>query len=427
MENSDDIPTFVATNFPVLLTCSDVSSLAATFVSHTEAIANEIIMLWKYAEKATIYLKSVEEKHANLLSDGYEDNMLLRSQSDELRNHIITLETEKSVLANQLATSETERANLQSENVTLQANVETLQNNLQNLGSQPQYQPQPHTQNGRSAEHPDPDKFDGSAAQLRPFLTDMSIKLTVNKDWYPTEFDKMAYFLSRLSGEAKGQVKGGTSIHGQILFKTVAEIIEVLDAAFGDINAKSTAQKELFTQLQGNRSLASFLPKWQETCAEAQFGDEASIALLKRALHTDVTNRLSYIPAENHKTKLLEFISQVRGIDNILRNQDPTYFKKKATTLAAIPQAALSQPILTTTQGGSAMDVSVMEMGPAATWTATDAAAKRIPKTLNEREAKKVYCRANNLCNWCYDKNHTSTACPTAPWNAKGGKGQGKA
>ncbi|EKD17831.1 retrotransposon nucleocapsid protein [Drepanopeziza brunnea f. sp. 'multigermtubi' MB_m1] len=264
------LPIFVADNFPFLLSCSDIAS---------------IVVLWGYAEHATAYLKDVEAKLSGLLTDGYEDNQALRGQLLDLQGQIITLDTEKALLASQIIT------------------LEALQRNLSPLSNRPH----------RSAEHPDPDKFDGTIIKLRPFLTDMSIKLAVNRDWYPTEYDKMAYFLSRLSGEAKGQVKGGTSIRGEILYKSVSEIIDILDAAFGDINAKSTAQQALFVL---------------------------------------------------------------------------------TVTVSAILQIALgytaSIPTLTITQGGTAIDVSVMEMSPVATWTAADASAKRIPKTLNEKEAKKL-------------------------------------
>lgn len=197
--------------------------------------------------------------------------------------------------------------------------------------------------NRRSAQHPDPDTFSGDSVKqgenvrlLRHFLSDMMIKLTVNADWYPSEYSRMAYFISRLRGTAKGQVKGGTHIDGSIKFDDVNAIVTILQAAFGDINEKATSQKELFSILQGNQPLATFLPIWQETSSTSDFCDEALIAFLKRALHPALIDRLSYV-TDPQKT-IHGFIAQVRRIDNIVRGLNPTYHKAKTTTaVATIP------------------------------------------------------------------------------------------
>ncbi|KAJ5041572.1 uncharacterized protein L3040_005152 [Drepanopeziza brunnea f. sp. 'multigermtubi'] len=193
------LPIFVANNFPFLLSCFDIASVSATFQSNLNAIAAEIV--------------DVKAKLSGLFTNGYEDNQALRGQLLDLQRQIITLDTEKALLSSQITT------------------LEALQRNLFPLSNRPH----------RSAEHLDLDKFDGTITKLRPFLTDMSIKLAVNRDWYLTEYDKMAYFLSRLSGEAKGQVKRSTFIRSEILYKSVSKIIDILDAAFDNINAKSTA------------------------------------------------------------------------------------------------------------------------------------------------------------------------------------------
>jgi hypothetical protein len=385
-------PEFITTHFPTLSQVKSIDDIEAAFVANPATVATEAAKLWVFAGKSIDTIKDAEKKNASLLSDGYEDNKFLSSEVTRLKCLVLEVQAEKATLAS--------------------------------MGTGGAYRAQ------RSAEHPDPDKFDGESPKLlRGFLTDMGIKLRVNSDWYPSEQDRMAYFLSRLKGKAKGQTKGGTTIRGDITFKGVDEIITILDSAFGDINEKASSQGSLFNMLQGNKTLASFLPDWQETASTSAFGDEALIALLKRALHPDIIGRLSYIPIADHKTIINEFVAQVRGIDNVLRNIDPNYHKKRQGAPAAIPNVTLNHQHqasgLTTTDGGTAMDLSVMELGPAVVWSAKDVSSKRIPKTLNEREAKKTYCHANGLCVWCLLK-HPSTDCPTAPWNRKNGS-EGKA
>jgi len=404
-ESIDDIVTPDIINaftntIPLLSAAQTVPDMAIACATKSEAVAQEIMNLWIFAQRTSKTaltqhgkITAMNQQLTTLLEDGYENNKHLTSQVHQLHNKITELETEKSVL------SATTR--------------------IEGYGR-------------RSAEHPDPDTFDGENTKLlRQFLSSMMIKLRVNADWYPDEFHRMSYFLSRLRGKALGQVKSGQTISGDITFKNVQEIVDILNAAFGDVNEKASAQAALFGIVQGNRTLAAFLPEWQETASTSQFGDEALIALLKRALHSEITSRLSFVPVEQQKTDILGFVAQIRGIDNILRGIDPNYHKKRGQPISGIPPVthSSSPPVAhTTTEGGSAMDLSFMEVGPpAAPWTAKDAADKRKPKTLNEREEKKKYCHANGLCTWCYGK-HSGNDCPTAPWNkSRGGKGQGKA
>jgi hypothetical protein len=55
-----------------------------------------------------------------------------------------------------------------------------------------------------SPKHPDPDVFSCEQESLSKFLLLMHMKLKVNADWFPTEYDKMAYFLSRLHYDVLG-------------------------------------------------------------------------------------------------------------------------------------------------------------------------------------------------------------------------------
>lgn len=401
-----DIIAFKKT-IPILNKTVTVDDIAAACTMPTDAVAQEIMNLWIFAHRtADTAIHSIDknaelntrineqnEQLTTLLEHGYENNNRLEKLTVDLRTKITQLEAEKSVLVG-FASSGGGNGNAR-----------------------------------RSAEHPDPDTFDGENTKLlRSFLSDMMIKLRVNADWYPDEFHRMSYFLSRLRGKAKGQVKGGQTITGDITFKNVQEIVDILNSAFGDINEKATSQASLFSILQGNRSLAAFLPEWQETASTSQFGDEALIALLKRALHSEITSRLSFIPLDQHKADIFGFVAQIRGIDNILRSVNPNYHRNKAQPVPGLPAVATtsSSPVgLTTTDGGSAMDLSMMEIGPPCDpWTAKDVTDKRKPKTLNERDAKKKYCFANGLCTWCYGK-HSGNVCPTAPWNQ--GKAKGKA
>jgi hypothetical protein len=54
----------------------------------------------------------------------------------------------------------------------------------------------------RSDKLPDPNVFAGDRKDLRRFLSQVSQKLRVNADRYPTPTARLAYISSRLSGPA---------------------------------------------------------------------------------------------------------------------------------------------------------------------------------------------------------------------------------
>ena len=52
------------------------------------------------------------------------------------------------------------------------------------------------------------------------------------------------------------------AISGDINFKNIQKIVDMLNAAFGDVNEKAKSQAALVGIVQGNKTLAAFLPKW---------------------------------------------------------------------------------------------------------------------------------------------------------------------
>ena len=106
---------------------------------------------------------------------------------------ITTLETDKAT-----ALSSLEQVNITlSENaITMaagQAVIDELRTNLIDASQ---------SKSHRSTKHPDPSSFGGDKAELRGWMTQLRIKLNINKDHYPTEQSKLAYALSRLKERA---------------------------------------------------------------------------------------------------------------------------------------------------------------------------------------------------------------------------------
>ncbi|KAI0991842.1 hypothetical protein K3495_g16345, partial [Podosphaera aphanis] len=113
-------------------------------------------------------------------------------------------------------------------------------------------------------------------------------------------------------------------------------------------------------------------------------------------------------PSAEVASSLNGYLDQVRAADATLSSLDPNYIIRNASTNNTHSLPTTNQ--LTTSEGGDMMDLSVL-------WTAKDNASGRRPKDNLERDARKIFNRENDLCQWCSSSKHNSRTCPTAPWN----------
>jgi hypothetical protein len=287
-----------------------------------------------------------------------------------------------------------------------------------------QYTPPPQ----RTAEHPDPPVFNGTDTSLLPdFLMQMSIKLAANADWYPLPHNRLAYYISRLAKGALQQVKFGILNSGFFSFTDVDELAKVLKTSYGDATPKVTAGTTVLSLKQNKQPLQKFLPEWQQVAAESQFDDIALIAILRNALHPLILERLSYNPAAASILSLAQFLDLVRDSDSMLRTLYGNYHTQhyqnlpngsKTSTNGTKPTPAIQPPTplppaapLTTSDGGDAMDLSVI-------WTGSQG-GKRRPRNDAERKAKREYCWKRSLCLFCESPDHRIDACTTRPENSR--------
>jgi hypothetical protein len=116
---------------------------------------------------------------------------------------------------------------------TLMTVVLSLQQRLAESSSEPTPPPPPVQHEQLSAKQPDPDIFYGDKEKLEPFIALVRLKLTVNRDRYPTEPERVAYAVSRLGGDALNQVAPfigrGTDLDA---LPTLDFIIEILRRAY---------------------------------------------------------------------------------------------------------------------------------------------------------------------------------------------------
>ena len=372
--------------------------------------------LQEVANLATKYVKLVES-HAKLFNDN--DSLLceheaVKRERDSYKATAVEVETLRTQLEPFLnnPSNEINRLNAQLTKLAFEKEQawEIIKNNN---SSTPRLSP----------EHPNPDPYHGDRKSLPIFLREIQSKLTANADWYPTEIAKMIHLKSRLRDKAYNAVIHGFGIDGTISFSSVQEIMTLLQESFGNTDEEGTAQSDIMTIKQNHKPTIEFLNEWSEIAAKTGFDDKAKIAHLKHALHPEVLIRLQHLQLSlvPLSTTLPGFLHQIRHIDSVIRSTNPDYVKSKITLPPSVlktltPDTHAHTPF-TASEGGEAMDLNAATTKYAPpVWTNTQ--GNKIPQNDEERQARREFCFAHGLCNWCNAQGHKATFCAKAPWNS---------
>jgi hypothetical protein len=90
---------------------------------------------------------------------------------------------------------------------------------------------------------PDSAVFDGAKEKLNNFIIDIRIKLNMNADRYTSKKQRFSYIVSRISSEAKNQLRSYYNSASKIIISN--QVLKILEAAFGDPDRKRIIQRTL--------------------------------------------------------------------------------------------------------------------------------------------------------------------------------------
>ncbi|KAG6273440.1 hypothetical protein E4U48_002870 [Claviceps purpurea] len=138
---------------------------------------------------------------------------------------------------------------------------------------------------GKSAKIPDPERLDnGVSPKYKAWKGDMVAKLTINEDWYVTDAARVAYCLSRLTGQARDHVKAARGCDGNAAFGSYTDIFAVLDQIYIDPDEKNTAPTSGEPRETWKDSFYRKLPKqWQKTLAENHANEANTVEDIMRS------------------------------------------------------------------------------------------------------------------------------------------------
>ena len=323
--------------------------------------------------------------------------------SSDAQEIITTLENDKTI-----AQSSLEQANATiTENVIImaagQAVIDELRTSLANASSQS-------NKSHRSTKHPDPSPFGGDKAELRGWMTQLRIKMNINKDHYPTEQSKLAYALSRLKEKALEQLQPYLERDGNIALADMDAFYAKLQLAFGDPDRKATAQRELQQLRQKNKEFYLYLSDYQRLVPDTGFDDEAKRSILLDGLSDELKSALITVDLP---ASLDDTIQVLQKIDNRFRSVQASLrkpFSYGASRSSSAPSTP-SAPNIKTSSGPTTpaprpahtpySDSDVMDLSTS---------RRRGPITPAERSRR----MNEGLCMYCGGSGHFANACPVS-------------
>jgi len=114
---------------------------------------------------------------------------------------------------------------------------------------------------------PKPQEFDGSQDQLRPFIAQLRTKFLGDAHKFVDVQHRLAYTVGFLKGKAYEQILPLID-EGNINIASVEALITLLENAFGDPDRVRTAERNLQSLRQKNRSFSDYLADFQQYAAE---------------------------------------------------------------------------------------------------------------------------------------------------------------
>ena len=135
------------------------------------------------------------------------------------------------------------------------------------------------TPKSKSERTANPEIFSGNGGnteimheKLESFITSLSLKMTLNADWYPTETSRIAYIFSYITGTAQSYISAKITA-GQ--YVDWHNIVQDLRNTFSNPDPEFLAQRKLIALRQANHSFAKFFMEFNCHAPRTGFNDKA--------------------------------------------------------------------------------------------------------------------------------------------------------
>ena len=110
---------------------------------------------------------------------------------------------------------------------------------------------------------PNPEKYKGDRDKLRPFLTQLRLKAAL----YPDDQSKLRYAVSLLEDHTLDQIT--PHIEDDLIdLDNLAQLIGILETAFGDPDRVATAKRKFRSLRQANQDFSTYYAEFTRYAAD---------------------------------------------------------------------------------------------------------------------------------------------------------------
>ncbi|KAM0709938.1 hypothetical protein Q7P35_003981 [Cladosporium inversicolor] len=117
---------------------------------------------------------------------------------------------------------------------------------------------------------------------------DVSQKLRINYDCYPTPESYLAYVSSQLAGPAYSQILLHINCDGTCCLSDYSDILGILERAYGNLNWINNARTELLQLCQKNQEFSTFFAEFQHLALEGELANNALSTILDNAISREL-------------------------------------------------------------------------------------------------------------------------------------------
>jgi hypothetical protein len=267
-----------------------------------------------------------------------------------VHDHLIALQADHDRQRDNIETLQAQLEELQHEGQGLQANASRLRTDLDrayttidhlqrnSIDLAPGHAlPRPRQQN-----IPDPEKFTGERKDLKPFLSQIRLKLQGNDSMFPNLALRLAYISSLVKGPAYAHIEEHIA-DGFTRIPDVDSLLSILTIAFGDPDEVGTAEREMKSLRQKGTDFATYFAEFQRLMTILRWDPRAKRAALRDGLSTELKDALVFM---EEKEEFGAFAAQLQSMDNRIRSRalEVKGTKARTMTTALAPKSAYPAP-----------------------------------------------------------------------------------
>ena len=231
------------------------------------------------------------------------------------------------------------------------------------------------TPKSKSEHTADPEIFSGNGGnteitheKLESFITSLSLKMTLNTDWYPTETSWIAYIFSHTTGTAQSYILAKI-MAGQYI--DWHDIVQDLRNTFSDPDPEFLAQRKLITLRQANCSFAKFFIEFNQYAPRTGFNNKALKYYLRYTVSEELAKQLVSINLKDISYQKLVEECQLQDNQLCATSANSCCPRQAPPTQASVPQSealvlcpGFIKPVFTPQPPSPTMDLSHSKLTP---------------------------------------------------------------